>query len=369
MNRMMDNTVYCPFMELLRAGLWNRNPNLEFFPLHKNCWLEIRKTARQQAVAGILYDGILLLPEGYQPPLDILLGWAVEVEFLERNNQFMNLVVAELYCLFMKEGVMPILQKGQGVAALYNQPLHRVCGDIDWYFPVSSDREKAVKLLSRNRILIKKQAGFSISYIYKGTSVEHHRHFLDCYNPFVQGYLRDLEKMESVKSMRLLVQGEEVALPSPLLYHLQVNMHILKHMLSFGIGLRQLCDSACVCKRLHKQTNGVELEKIYREIGVYRWILALNELLVTELGLPEEYLPFSRQFDIQYDWMMREIWVGGNFGFYDFRYGGHDISTGQRRHVWRHWFHRFGLHLYLAPQETLWFPIMQVYSRFFGKHN
>lgn len=362
-DRKIDSFVYRPFMELLRAGLWNRKPELKLFPLHENCWMEIHKTAQKQTVSGILYDGVLLLPEDCRPPLNILMGWAAEIEFMERRNLSMNLVVTELYRLFMREGIKPVLQKGQGLAAWYIHPLHRACGDIDWYFS-SSDYKKAISLLAKKKVHMVRQAGFSLAYICKGILVEHHSRLLDFHNPFVQGLLKDLEEREVSKSMYVPIQGEEVSFSSPLLCHLQVNMHILKHMLSFGIGLRQLCDSARVCKRLYGQTDGAELENIYRKTGIYRWILALNELLVMELGLPEEYLPFPRQSGISYDWMMSEIWTGGNFGFYDSRYGGHKILAGHRRHLWRHWFHRFCLHLRYSPQETLWFPIMQVYSRF-----
>lgn len=361
---MSESSVYRPFMELLRAGLWNRTPDSSLFPLHENRWVEIHKMAQQQTVTGILYDGILLLSESCQPPLDILLGWAAEVEFLERGNRSMSLVVTELHRLFMEEGLAPVLQKGQGLAALYPHPLHRVCGDIDWYFPSSSDRAKAVKLLSDRGMHIEKQAGFSVCYVCKGVAVEHHGRLWDCHNPFVQDFLRDLEERETINSMRLSLDGEEITLPSALENHLLVNLHILKHMLSFGIGFRQLCDSACVCRSLHGKTDGAELEKVYRKTGIYRWILTLHELLVTELGLPEEYLPFPRLPGIRYDWMLHEIWSGGNFGFHDSRYGGHDTFTGARKHVWRHWFHRFRLHLRYAPQETLWFPVMQVCSRF-----
>jgi hypothetical protein len=37
---------------------------------------------------------------------------------------------------------------------------------------------------------------------------------------------------------------------------LQVNAHILKHLLSFGIGIRQLCDAARLYKTYHNQVDG-----------------------------------------------------------------------------------------------------------------
>ena len=360
----MDSFIYGPFMELLRAGLWNKKPNIYFFALSSYSWKSIKKEGQKQTVSGILYDGILLLPEKYHPPLDILFTWAAEVEFLERANHSVNHVTASLYSSFTKQGITLSLQKGQGLAALYNEPLHRVCGDIDWYIPTPLDRKKAEVFLLDKKIEVENQAGFSQIYKYDGVEVEHHSRLLDSHNPFVRKYLKKIEARELSKGMKLSLHGEEISLASPLLCHLQVNMHILKHMLSFGIGLRQLCDAARICYSLHEKIDGSELEKIYRKTGIYRWVLVLNELLVLELGLDEAYLPFSRSQGISYNWMIQEVWASGNFGFHDQRYGGFNHATGHRRYIHMHWFHRFRLHLRLAPQETLWFPITHFLSGF-----
>lgn len=361
---MRDSDIYSPFMELLRGGLWNRIPDNTLFPLSYEQWIKLRKIGAQQTVTAILYDGMLLLPEEYHPPLDILMGWATEVEIIERRNKSMDNVAAQLHKLFVREGVSLTLLKGQGLATFYNYPQHRVCGDIDWYIPSALDRKISESILRNKGVTMKKQAGFSQMYFCKGIVVEHHNHLLDCHNPFARNFLHELEKRESQKGLSLSLLGEEILLPSPLIAHLQVNMHILKHMLSFGIGLRQLCDSARLYYSLHEKVDGSELELIYRKLGVYHWVQVLDELLVKELGLLPEYLPFPRKNDTQYEWMMQEVWSCGNFGFHDCRYGGHDVSFYKRRHVWKHWLHRFRLHLSLAPYETLWFPFSHLISKF-----
>lgn len=359
---MTDSIIYRPFMELLRAGLWSCKPDLTLFPLSEGQWTEIRKVGLRQTVSAIVYDGMLCLPEAYLPPLEILMIWTAEVEFIERRNKSMDRAVAQLHQLFTKEQISLVLLKGQGLASFYNRPEHRVCGDIDWYIPIADDRKMAEKLLTNQKIKVMKQAGFSQLYVYNGVQVEHHSRLLDCHNPFVRRYIRDLEDREAANSMRISLCGEEVTLPSVLLSYLQVNLHILKHMLSFGIGLRQLCDAARLYYVLNDQVDGEELKFIYSKLGIYRWIQVLNTLLVSEFGLTPEYLPFQQEPHSRYEWMMQEIWTCGNFGFYDTRYGGHNSISGKRRHAWLHLFRRFRLHLYFAPKETLWFPISQLVS-------
>lgn len=358
--------IYQPFMELLRAGLWGRAPQTSLFPLEADVWKEIREMAQKQTVSGILYDGVLLLPEALHPPLDIFLAWVAEIDSIERQNQQMNRVIVECHATLSKQGISLMLLKGQGIAAFYRNPLHRVCGDIDWYCSGKNDVCKIKEMLIKSAVCVTVQPGHSLFYCWKGVAIEHHVKLLDIHNPFLRKYIRNLEDGEKARSMHLNIGGERIQLPSPLLVILLVNIHILKHMLSFGIGLRQLCDSACLISALSKQIDNEELKSIYKKIGIYQWVHILHEVLVSELGLDEEKLPFpcNKKTD-KATRMLQEVWSCGNFGFYDVRFGGHDKNTYRRKQVLLHWIRRFRMHLFLAPQETLSYPVIQFFLRIF----
>ena len=106
----------------------------------------------------------------------------------------MNEVVNEL-CSFFKNGeIRTVLQKGQGIASLYECPLMRECGDIDLYFPDRKEREKADLIIRQQGIQTGKGADGSIHYEWKGVVAEHHSRLLDVYSPFQQDYLNQLEK-------------------------------------------------------------------------------------------------------------------------------------------------------------------------------
>lgn len=352
------------FFTLLRAGLWGETPDGSCFPLQEKEWNLLYGQARKQTVEGIVYDGLLLLPDPYFPPRAVLLQWTAGVDALERRNKRMNRVIGEQNRWFEENGIEAWLLKGQGVAACYEQPLHRSCGDIDWYFPHPQDYEKTVSLLKEKGIRVERQAGFSLAYSWGGFVVEHHSRLLDIHNPLANAYLKRIIEKESVRPAVWEEAGMRILLPSPVLAHLLVNTHILKHMLAFGIGLRQLCDSARVCYRYQEVGEGVLLEKIYRRIGIGRWIQLLNRLLIKELGMPGACSPFPLAVSANPEWMLEEIWQGGNFGFYDRRFGQNEKEPRKKRtHVWRQWFHRMGLHFRYAPWETCWFPLVQVYSR------
>ena len=360
---MEQSVIYKSFFTLLKAGLWNREPECEFFPLSQEKWERIYILASKQTVEGIVYDGIMRLPEHYFPPRDVLLKWVVTVDFIEKKNNRMNTVIAELNELFTKNRITAYLTKGQGVAVCYDNPLHRSCGDIDWSFPDKENYELACRLVQQRNIKVEKQAGFSSDYMWKDFVIEHHRHLLDISNPLISNYLRRLQQQEHAHSIELEMNGQKVLLPSPILTHLSVNSHILRHLLAFGIGIRQLCDSARICAAYHQRPDMQSLQKIYRKAGIYHWIQLLHSILVNDLGMPAVYLPFPLKPQQNADWMMKDVMRSGSFGFYGGLFSkGTDKPQLHRKHVWLHLSVRFFRYVRYAPGEACWFPLMHTYS-------
>ena len=360
---MIEQKLYNVFFTLLRSGLWNQAPENDCFPINENLWEQVYWAACQQTVEGIIYDGIMQLPENWLPPRELLIKWTARIDIIERRNTHMNKVVAELDELFHANGISYRLLKGQGVANCYIRPSHRVCGDVDWYFPSYSDFKKANKLIASKGISITHCAGFSVSYVWKGVIIDHHKRMFDLHNPLLYGYLNKIQRRENQKYITLPVGNREIILSSPLLIHIQVYSHILKHMLSFGIGLRQLCDSACICST-YSDIDKALLKKIYCKVGIYRWALMLNGILVKYLGMPPEYSPFSLSDEkADAEWMIEEIIYSGNFGFFDQRWdsNGEDQSI-KRSKILLQVLHRLLLHVRYVPSESFWFPVMQVYS-------
>jgi len=356
---------YQSFFTLLRAGLWNREPDCDGFPLSSDEWKQVYMWACKQTVEGIVYDGIMRLPDRLFPPKDVLLNWVVKVDSIEKRNLRMNKVISELYNLFALHQIAVRLVKGQGVAACYDNPSHRVCGDIDWYFTDKKQFNSANKLIRERGISIEKQAKFSRSYVWKGFVVEHHSRLLDIDNPFCIPYMRRLLQSESASSMQLNLNNQQIALPSPLLTHSSVNAHILKHLLTSGVGIRQLCDSARVYKAYHQQIEPDALKKMYRKLGILRWIQLLNSLLVNHLGMPEDYLPFPVASNQQPGRMMNDVLQGGNFGLYGGPASKSTDAPQMQKKTWLHWIERlirYIRYVHYAPAEACWNPVIVVYS-------
>ena len=362
---METNVTYSSFFALLRAGLWNREPEGDCFPLTPEEWKKVYMLACKQTVEGIVYDGIMRLPNHYYPPKDLLLNWVVRVDAIEKRNKRMNLVVSELYEIFTHNRITAFLVKGQGVAACYVEPSHRICGDVDWFFPDKKHFKRANKLMAKNGIKVEKQAKFSKAYTWRGFLIEHHCRLIDIDDPFCIPYLRRLLQQEYENAIDLNLNEQSVRLPSPLLMHLSVNAHILKHLLTSGIGIRQLCDSARVCCTYPRTIEAESFRKIYGKLGIYRWMQLLNNLLVNHLGMPANHLPFPLSPQSKSDQMMKDMLQSGNFGIYGGPLSHNTDAPRKRKRAYFHWLERFIRYIrYVryAPAEACWNPAVVVYS-------
>ncbi|WP_286883746.1 MULTISPECIES: nucleotidyltransferase family protein [Sphingobacterium] len=355
------------FLQLLRIGLWGEG--ILDFPksLNEIDWDQIHRYAVNHTVEGIIYDSFSFLTEEQLPPYSLRLKWTVRVDKIERYNQQMNKVLVSQYNYFTKYGLNPILQKGQGVAACYRNPLHRMSGDIDWYFE-NNGYAIARKIVKEKKIAVQDLAGFSLDYDWENVHIEHHKKLFDIQNPFKVSYLNKLQKKYRDNQQILLINNTPIKLLAPELQIFQINIHILKHQLAFGIGLRQLCDSACVYYETVNQLDSKELKAIYERMGVIKWAHVLHAILVNYLGLPISSLPFPYPTDLKFDWMMDEIWYSGNFGFHDERFEDGKITalSAQPDGAYRLWAN-FKQYVKFAPQEAFFFPLVQTYSRFLGK--
>lgn len=363
----MDIRLKDVFFQLLRIGLWGKGSLKLTAPLFEEDWLKIRSCAINHTVDGLIYDSFPFLQDDQLPSQSLRIKWAVRIDQIERHNSKMNEVIAAQYTAFTNMGLQPILQKGQGIASCYEVPLHRISGDIDWYFE-NKGYARSREILKQKQIIFRDTAGFSLDYDWKGIAIEHHKKLFDIGNPFKYNYLQNLQVKYRDKQQHLTLNGTSIKLLAPELQVFQVNAHILKHLIFFGIGLRQLCDSARLYHSVASKINNEELKKIYKDTGILDWTHLLHIILVKYLGLEQEKIPFVYPEKWNADWMMDEIWNSGNFGFHDVRYkDGKKTSVSlQPDGAYRLWA-SFKMYFKYAPLETFFYPIMQAYSRFVGK--
>ncbi len=337
---------------LLRSGLWERNPDdLSAFPLTDAAWRDVYRMAVRQTVAGLVFRGLHYLPDTMLPDDGLMIRWVAQANHIERRNWRMNKVVASLSQRLDYHGLHPVLLKGQGVAAFYESPLLRECGDIDLYLPSKEEMRRAADVMTEAGCLIERQPDGSCRYDWHGVEIEHHARLFDLSNPWLKGCLAALTDKHGFTSSMPSV-------PSPLLNLLLLNAHLLKHLMGHGIGLRQFCDMARAYHRLKGSYSPEELAAVYRRTGLWKWSVQLHTMLTEHLGLSPDDLPFSDIAARTSPDLLRVVLEGGNFGQYGDTKGKASQTVWERkiRTLYSFWKRRGFSHAY-ASKEAFWTTI------------
>ena len=313
----MDKTLQALFA-LLQAGLWGRfdEAAASAFPLSAGEWERVFTLARQQTVTGIAFRGLDFLSEEAAPPMGIMAKWMAHADRIEQSNRVMNETVAKLYGHFASAGVEAVLQKGQGVAAMYPEPLLRECGDIDLYFPGHDGVSDP--LLGIDGAVRERHPDDSWAYVVDGIIVEHHTDLLDIQSPRAKRYVKRLIEEKGFEKV-VTGGGVEVLVPAPEVNLLLLSSHILKHAFGVGIGLRQLCDYAVARRYYEGRVNPQEMREIWKKTGLEKWQGLLEEFigrfLDSDCALARndnEESFYKKKTGVLLDIVLK----GGNFGVY-----------------------------------------------------
>lgn len=141
-------------------------------------------------------------------------------------------------------------------------------------------------------------------------------------------------------------------------------LHIYRHFLYEGIGMRQIVDYYFVLKRLNLNANdnlksntnhtnraNFAIEAV-KEFGMEKFASGLMWVMKESLGMPEEWMLWEPD-QKEGKYILKQVMTGGNFGHYDERlnHGGGKIGTVKA--ILTH-----NLHLLTHyPSDVIWAPV------------
>lgn len=284
------------FLALLRSGLWDTSVDVSLFS-GLTVWSEIVLLAQKQTVKGIITESVNKLPVDCQPSLELMRELAFFASRNRLNHVIHNAILADVVCLFVENGIKPVLLKGQGMAVNYPNPALRHCGDIDLYIG-SGDFERSISLArqwqgdAKDSMLIAKHYEFG----YKGVRVELHRVAELSYIPWRNSYLqRWTEKYLDCGSLCSYVINNhtEISLPPCQFDAVFILEHAWHHFVFLGgVGLRQICDWTLYMHRYHDKIDRLALKKDLNGLGLWKAWKLFGYIAVNYLGLPPCELPF-----------------------------------------------------------------------------
>lgn len=302
---------------LLRLALWGDERVRACLPAQGAVWADVRRLGREQALSGLLFDGLNTLPREERPPLELWLRWLGDTRRIETRNRQLNTTLKalqeQLVPLLPSE---PLLLKGQGAARHYPNPLHRVAGDIDWL--VGTEGWNA--LLAHEAacgLHFAAEREKHLEFDYAGVPVECHHTAALFYD---RSRRRAWQRIESAwmgekPSVVRLENGLEVQVPPPGFDALFLFVHAFMHLVPEGVGLRQLVDWVLLLNACAADIDGERLRREAGELGLTRALGAFGYVAVCALGLPRERFPMPvDDYREAGEWLLRDIGEGGNFG-------------------------------------------------------
>lgn len=341
------------FFDLIRVALGN-GEGMRKIPTVEE-WYGIFDEASNQAVVGILLEGIKKLPDTQRPPQRLLLEWIGVSEQIKHQNTVVDKQTCKIWNNLKKDGLDSAILKGQGIATLYGELApYRQSGDIDIWV---KGGYKAVCDYVQQTLPTDDLAYHRFHYLYfEDTEVElHHRPTL------MRNLLDDRKLAKWYNSFGadsfIYLENKGFAVPSLEFNRIFILTHIYRHFLFEGIGLRQVMDYYFVLKNCHTDTTEIsEIGKTLKSFRMLRFAEAMMWILNTQFGLGEKYLICGMN-EKEGRFVLSEICKTGNFGHSDTRYKYQHLFKLRRQIA-------HGSHLLLHyPSEVIWTPIWLVYHK------
>lgn len=306
------------FLSLLGSGLGNKDTEISLFADKETDWNYIFKMSYRHSVLAWVYDGIEKLPPELKPSGQFLMKWYTFVIRVETMNRKINTGIIDLAKLYSGSNIDFVLFKGQALSSLYPRPLHRQPGDVDVYIG-EENYKRANRLLEmsggKGSHIMSEKDKHSL-FEWNGIVVENH---IDMVRFATKTYSKAwnvfCEKNFVCGNIKLDIGNIEINVPSPYFNSIYLLLHILQHLQTSGIGLRQVCDFMTVIRNSAAEFDKDMWIKDIRSLGLERAYSVMACIGNIYFGIDVSLFPFYNQkYTGLAHKVMGDILEGGNFG-------------------------------------------------------
>lgn len=240
------------FYRILRAGLWDDEIRPEDFTVSKEVANEVMEMGRLQQVAGMMMEGMNRWCIDLGEDND---RWMRMYVNIEKTNRKIDGLAQRIVNDLRNEGTNAEVFKGGSVAKWYRNPMARTYGDIDVVATKNFGRIEEV--LKRKNLKYRREHNDIVCKV-EGIMVEFHPMreyaFRDKDNDMLQALVRDFPESKEVYMACLIV-------------------HLRRHMLTYGVGMKQVCDVAVMLR--YAELDMDFLSEIIRKLHMERFCAAL----------------------------------------------------------------------------------------------
>ena len=339
------------FFELLQVALGTRD-ELSRVP-NKSEWMSLYQESEKQSILGIMLDGIERLPDEQRPPKDILLQWIGFVQMIEQNTVKISKASEAAVIFFQEKGFGCNLLKGAAVGRYYPNPNRRQSGDIDVW--LDGGRERIYDFARK----------FDKDGKLYGVNYQHiHFHLFDDIPLEVHIWPSCLsnplhnKRFHQFCAIHHPVMGQ--SMPSLAFDRVFILMHCYDHMMSSGVGFRQIMDYYYVLKQGFTKEDKDDFVRWIKKLGMYRFVSGLMWLMQYAFGMEDKYLLMEPN-EKEGRFILQEVMMTGNMGHSDTR------NWGSQKTAFKRFIHNLRRDAYLInhyPQEIVFQPFFSLWLYF-----
>ena len=306
MKSRLDPAASAVLCRLLRAALGTSHELVNLAAVPAGRWPDVLAAARAHTVSALVFRAVERSGQAEQLPAAVCMALLTDAERLAARSRRMQCVSEACLASAAGDGLSLLPMKGPAVAAFYPEPDLRVSGDLDFYVPAVC-RPLAAAWLRRMGSPVEEKPDGSLAGKVDGIDVDLHSDYFDLPVPV----------------------RRRPPVPSPEAVLLQLSLHVLKHVMGPGAGLRQVCDVAMACRALAGQYDRAALLEAFRASGTLRWNRVLSAFIHRHLGVDTGWFPGRREVSCRP--LEDIVFSGGNFG----HHGTGRTSALHGASVWR----------------------------------
>ena len=336
---------------LLLIALGNRD-RLSRFPTRKE-WLDLYQESEKQSILGIMLDALERLPNEQRPPQDLLLQWIGYVQVIEQNTIKITKASDVAVKYFQEKGFACSLLKGSAVGCYYPNPKRRQSGDIDVWL---DGGRKRIYDFARKFDKDGKLYGVNYQHIhfhlFDDIPLEVHIWPSCLCNPFHNKIFHQFCAIHHP------IMGQ--SMPSLAFDRVFILMHCYDHMLSSGVGFRQIMDYYYVLKQGFTNEEKDDSVRWIKKLGMYRFASGLMWLMQYTFGMEDKYLLMEPN-EKEGRFILQEVMMTGNMGHSDTR------NWGSQKTAFKRFIHNLRRDAYLInhyPQEIIFQPFFSLWLYF-----
>lgn len=308
--------IYEDFLKLLRSSLEKETAVIE----EDIDWLEILKLSSIHKITPLIYESACKTQSFQNENIQFVKYFKAEsMEIIysqvKRSHRFL-----QLYRELNQVNIKALVFKGIVLRELYPVPEERISADEDLLIE-KKDLGKIIKILELNnmeRVFSDEDEADVYHYFCRQTGLH-----LEFHTTLFGKKLSTHNKMEEIFST-VFEDFDTIQINNVDVYTFSVDKHLLyiichaiKHFVSCGTGIRQICDISMYINKYYEIINWDYIWSEINKMGYETILVNLLQIAIDNLGLDENKIVYPKdknEYYINTDDLIQDIMEGGIYG-------------------------------------------------------